>query len=195
VAPPAYDRHGDMLNRFVTPTTATLKGQVRDGTLTFDAMPVQPTDADYAVGDDVLQALTEAGTMRDAGAYRVGVIVEGPEPIWLWKDGAPVLQPVAAEATNHVEVVLLDRETGQLVPNGHVTLTFLADGRPVGSAMLHPLLSIFSHYGETLTLPEGVTTVRVHVDPPALGALDRQRLAEPVEIEMPLPARRGGGAA
>ncbi len=193
-APPAYDRHSDMLSRFVTPVSATLKGQVRDGTLTFDARPVQPTDADYAVGDDVLQALTEAGTMRDAGAYRVGVIVEGPEPIWQWKDGAPVLQPVAAGATNHVEVVLLDRETGQLVPNGHVMLTFLAGGRAVGNAMLHPLLSIFSHYGETLTLPAGATTVRVHIDPPALGALDRQRLAEPVEIELPLPARRGGAA-
>lgn len=194
VSPPAYDRHGDVLTRFVTPVSATLHAEVRGGALAFDARPVQPTDADYAVGDDVLQALTEAGAMRDAGAYRVGVIVEGPEPIWRWKDGAPVLQPVAAGATNHVEVVLLDRDTGQLVPNGHVTLTFLADGRAVGGAMLHPLLSIFSHYGETLALPAGVSVVRVHVDPPALGALDRPRLAEPAEIELPLPVRRGGGA-
>ncbi|WP_410959518.1 hypothetical protein, partial [Salmonella sp. SAL4432] len=87
--PPAYARHGDMLHVFVQPVTATLQGNVRGGALLFDARPVAPTDADYAIGDDVLQAIAEAGELRDAGPYRVGFIVEGPEPIWPWKDGKP----------------------------------------------------------------------------------------------------------
>jgi hypothetical protein len=194
VSPPAYARHGDMLTHFVAPVSATVKGVVRQGALAFDARPVVPPDADYAVGDDVLQALTEAGSLHDGGPYRIGLIVEGPEPIWIWDHGTTVLEPVAADATNHVEVVLLDRETGQLVPDASVAVTFLAGTRPLGSARLHPLLSVFSHYGETLALPAGADTVRVHVDPPSLGAVDRPRLAEPAELEIPLPRRRGKAA-
>jgi hypothetical protein len=194
VSPPAYARHGDMLTHFVAPVTATMQGHVRQGALAFDAKPLQPTDPDYALGDDVLQAVAEAGTLRDAGPYRVGVIVEGPEPIWTWQNGAPVLKPVAAGATNHVEIVLLDRETGQLVPSADVALTFLADGESTGSATLHPLLSIFSHYGETLVLPPRSNALRARIDPPHMGALDRPRLADPVEVELPLPGRAKGGA-
>jgi len=191
VAPPAYARHGDMLTHFVTPASASFMAHVRGGALAFDALPATPIDADYTVGDDVLQATTEAGSLRDAGPYRVGLILEGPEPIWTWKNGVPVLEPVVTGATNHIEVVLLDRETDQLVPDAHVTLTFRAGGRDTGTAMLHPLLSIFSHYGQTLVLPSGVDTVQVQVDPPALGALDRPRLADGATIELPLPHVRG----
>ncbi len=193
-SPPAYARHGDMLTHFVSPVTVTLAARVQQGGLRFDAHPVQPVDADYAIGDDVLQARTEAGTLHDAGPYRVGLIVEGPEPIWIWRDGAPVLSPVAADATNHVEVALFDRESGQLVPDAAVTLTFLSGAQTVGSARLHPLLSVFSHYGATLALPAGVTRVRIHVDPPALGAVDRPRLEQAADVEVPLPAQRGAHA-
>jgi len=187
---PAYARHGDMLTHFVSPVTVTMQGRVQQGALHFDGHPIAPQDADYAIGDDVLQARAEAGTLREAGPYRVGMIVEGPEPIWLWQEGAPVLQPVGADATNHLEVVLLDRESGQLVPDARVTLTFLDGGRDLGSATLHPLLSIFSHYGETLALPAGVKTVRIHVDPPPLGSVDRPRLDGVADLEVPLPSRR-----
>jgi len=121
---------------------------------------------------------------------RVGLIVEGPEPIWLWKDGKPELEPVAKEATNHVEVVLVDRETGQLNPRASVDLVFLAGGAEAGRATLTPLLSVFSHYGKTLTLPTGTTSVRIHVHPPGISSLARARLADPADIELPLPARR-----
>jgi hypothetical protein len=190
VGPPAYARHGDMLNSFITPATATVHAHVRAHALAFDAKPVTPTEQDYSVGDDLLQAVAEAGELHNVGPYRVGLIVEGPEPIWLWKDGKPELEPVAKEATNHVEVVLVDRETGQLVPRASVDLVFLAQGTEVGKATLTPLLSVFSHYGKTLVLPTGTTSVRIHVHPPAIGALARARLADPADIELPLPARR-----
>lgn len=190
VGPPAYARHGDMLNSFITPATATVQAHVRAHALAFDAKPVTPTEQDYSVGDDLLQAVAEAGALHNVGPYRVGLIVEGPEPIWLWKDGKPELEPVAKDATNHVEVVLVDRETGQLVPRASVDLVFLAGGAEVGTATLTPLLSVFSHYGKTLVLPAGTTSVRIHVHPPAIGALAHARLAEPADIELPLPARR-----
>jgi hypothetical protein len=190
IGPPAYARHGDMLNSFIMPATATVHGHVRAHALAFDAKPVTPTEHDYIVGDDLLQAVAEAGELHNVGPYRVGLIVEGPEPIWLWKDGKPELEPVAKEATNHVEVVLVDRETGQLVPRASVDLAFLANGAEVGHTTLTPLLSVFSHYGKTLVLPAGTTSVRIHVHPPALGALARPRLADPADIELPLPARR-----
>jgi hypothetical protein len=187
---PAYARHGDMLTHFVTPVSATIRGSIRDRALHFDARPVQAIDPDYAIGDDVLQALTEAGTLHDVGPYRIGLIVEGPEPVWAWKDGAPVLVPVTANATNHVEVVLVDRETGQLVPRAAVTVTFLGGDRELATVMLRPLLSIFAHYGETLALPAETTRVRVHVDPPALRYLPRPRLGVPGDVDLPLPPKR-----
>jgi hypothetical protein len=110
--------------------------------------------------------------------------------VWAWKNDAPVLVPVAAGATNHVEVVLVDRETGQLVPRAAVTVTFLAGERELATATLRPLLSIFSHYGETLALPPDATKVRVHVDAPALRYLAHPRLGVPADIELPLPAKR-----
>lgn len=190
VGPPAYARHGDMLNSFIAPATATLHAHVRAHALAFDAKPVTPTEQDYSVGDDLLQAVAEAGDLHNVGAYRVGLIVEGPEPVWLWKDGKPELEPVAKEATNHVEVVLVDRETGQLIPRASVDLVFLAGGAEAGRATLTPLLSVFSHYGKTLTLPTGTTSVRIHVHPPGIGSLVRARLADPADIELPLPVRR-----
>ncbi len=190
VGPPAYARHGDMLNSFVAPATATVQARVRDHALAFDAKPVTPTDQDYAVGDDVLQAIAEAGELHNVGPYRVGLIVEGPEPIWQWKDGKPVLEPVAANATNHVEVVLIDRESGQMVPRAGIDLVFLATGTEVGTATLTPLMSVFAHYGRTIALPKGTSSVRIHVHPPAIGSLGRARLADPADIELPLPAQR-----
>ncbi len=190
VAPPAYARHGDMLHSFVAPATATVQARVRAGTLAFDAKPVTPPDADYGIGDDVLQALAEAHDLHNVGPYRVGLIVEGPEPIWLWQDGKPVLEPVAADATNHIEVVLVDRETGQLVPRANVEVEFVAGGAVVGKATLVPLLSVFAHYGRTIKLPAETKSVRIHVHPPPIGALGRPRLAEAADVELPLPAKR-----
>jgi hypothetical protein len=190
IAPPAYARHGDMLHSFVAPATATVQAHVRGGLVAFDAKPVTSTDQDYSVGDDLLQAIAEAGELHNVGPYRVGLIVEGPEPIWQWKDGKPELEPVAADATNHVEVVLVDRESGQLVPRASIDVLFLATGAEVGRATLTPLLSVFAHYGRTIMLPQGTTSVRIHVHPPAIGALGRPRLAEPADIELPLPAQR-----
>ena len=193
VSPPAYARHGDMLNSFVTPATATVQAHVRNHALAFDAKPVLPTDQDYSVGDDLLQAIAEAGELHNVGPYRVGLILEGPEPIWLWKEGKPALEAVASDATNHIEVVLVDRESGQLVPRATVDLVFMAGATEVGAATLTPLLSVFSHYGKTLKLPTGTTSVRIHVHPPAIGALARPRLADPADIELPLPAKRAEG--
>ncbi|MCC6766226.1 MAG: hypothetical protein IT293_16320 [Deltaproteobacteria bacterium] len=190
VAPPAYARHGDTLNVFVAPETVTFRGHVRGRELAFDAKAVMPVDQDYGVGDDMLQAIAEAGELHDTGGYRVGLIVEGPEPIWQWKDGKPVLEPVPADATNHVEVVLVDRESGQLVPRAGIDLVFLANGNEVGRAILTPLLSAFSHYGRTIVVPRSATSVRIHVHPPAIGALGRPRLADPADVELRLPAQR-----
>ena len=95
-----------------------------------------PTDQDYSVGDDLLQAIAEAGELHNVGPYRVGLILEGPEPIWLWKDGKPALEAVASDATNHIEVVLVDRESGQLVPRATVDLVFMAGAAEVGTATL-----------------------------------------------------------
>ncbi len=88
----------------------------------------------------------------------------------------------------------MDRASGQLVPRAKIDLSFVADGAEVGRATLVPLLSAFSHYGRTVALPKGTTSVRIHVHPPALGAIGVPRLADPADIELPLPARRQGAA-
>jgi hypothetical protein len=199
-SPPAYCRHGDMLASFVKPATATFHAS-REGTaLRFDGEKPAPGAPDYAVGDDVLQALGEARWKGQAGPYALGFIAEGPEPIWLWKNGRPELEPAAKDDTNHLEIALMDRSSMRIIPEGDVRLTL--ERMDVKSAPveveLHPLLSSFYHYGKTLRVPAGRYRVTVRAEPPRFGALqpgafvDRAEATFEWDNQPRIAAARGG---
>ncbi|MBI4575039.1 MAG: hypothetical protein HY722_02115 [Planctomycetes bacterium] len=165
VEPPAYCRHGDMLASFVRPAKASFaaRGSALEGE------PPRPRPADYAVGEDVLQALVESREVVEAGPYRVGLITEAPEPIWCWDQGAPALRPVKETDTHHLEVVLLEAASGRMVSGAEVSLRLDDDAHGAHLEFpLYGLLSVFYHYGNTVAVPDGDYRVEARIRPPRL---------------------------
>ncbi|MFM7141333.1 MAG: hypothetical protein ACKO2K_05395, partial [Alphaproteobacteria bacterium] len=171
VEPPHHARHGDMLGVVASPAEAAFDLAIESGRPALPPSPPTPLDADYAIGDDILEGFAAARAESQAGGYRIGFITEPPEPFWEWKDG-PQLKAVRPEDTHHLEIVLQDRSTGLLVPQAGVSLRLVpkAGGKPV-EVPLHGLLSAFQHYGETLRVPPGDYRVEVDVNPPATAVL------------------------
>ncbi len=171
VEPPHHARHGDMLGVAAKPAEAIFDVALVSGRPVVPPAPPVPVDADYAIGDDILEGFAAARSEAEAGGYRIGFITEAPEPFWEWKDG-PTLKAVRPEDTHHLEIVLQDRGTGLLVPQAAVSLRLVpkTGGEPV-VVPLHGLLSAFQHYGETLRVPPGDYRVEVDVAPPATAVL------------------------
>jgi hypothetical protein len=123
----------------------------------------------------VLQAIGEALWKGEAGPYRLGFIAEAPEPIWLWEGGTPRLRDAAAGETHHLEIAVMEKGTMRMVPEVAVTLRLeREDGGPDAPPLefpLHPLLSAFHHYGNTVEVPPGPYRATVRVEPPRFGAL------------------------
>ena len=171
VEPPHHGRHGDMLGVVANPAEATFDVAIEAGRPAVPPSPPAAVDADYAIGDDILEGFAAARAETQAGGYRIGFITEAPEPFWEWKDG-PRLKAVRPEDTHHLEIVLQDRATGLLVPQAGVSLRLVpkSGGKPV-EVPLHGLLSAFQHYGETLRVPPGDYRVEVDVTPPSTAVL------------------------
>jgi hypothetical protein len=197
VDPPQCARHADMLRHADKPADAAFAYTSLSGRPALAPRPPGPQDADYSIGDDILRGLTEAREIARAGDYRVGFIAEPPEPFWLWDHG-PELKPVGAGATHHLEVMLLDTTSGQLVPGAEVRLTLTRAGGDVPPLQvpLHELLSAYQHYGETLAVPPGDYEVRVDVKPPQLVVTDERRIMKPASamFRWSVPASKGGAA-
>lgn len=174
VSPPAYCRHGDMLASFVAPVTARFTAERRENRLVVDGPKPSSVAEDYAIGDDVLQAIGEAKWKGEAGPYSLGFIAEAPEPIWVWTEGKPVLDAVRENDTHHLEIALMEKGSMRMVPEARVTLTLEPEEPAGGKAIevpLLPLMSVFYHYGNTVEVPEGRYRVTVRADPPSFGAL------------------------
>ena len=175
VEAPHHDRHGDMLGVVAKPADVVFDYSIEGGHPVFPPAPPAPVDADYSIGDDILEGFAAARNEAQAGGYRIGFVVEPPEPFWIWTDG-PQLKAVRPQDTHHLEVVLQDRSTGLLVPGAEVTLVLTpkSGGVPV-KVPLHGLLSAFQHYGETLQVRPGEYRVEIDVAPPRIGTLGEPR--------------------
>ena len=175
ISPPAVHRHGDMLGTFVKPAATRFSVHEEGERLRAEGDRPSPVADDYAVGDDVLQAIGEARWKGEAGPYRLGFIAEAPEPIWLWEGGAPRLRPASAGETNHLEIAVMEKATMRMVPEAGVALRLEREDARANSPPLefplHPLLSEFHHYGNTVAVPPGRYRVTVRVEPPRFGAL------------------------
>jgi hypothetical protein len=175
ISPPAVHRHGDMLATFVKPAATRFSVRADGGRLRAAGDRPSPVADDYAVGDDVLQAIGEALWKGEAGPYRLGFIAEAPEPIWLWEGGAPRLRTASANETHHLEIAVMEKATMRMVPEAAVTLRLESEDAspdtPPLEFPLHPLLSEFLHYGNTVAVPPGRYRVTVRVEPPRFGAL------------------------
>jgi hypothetical protein len=189
VTPPEYGRHGDCLTLWAAPVTAKFIVK-RDGDkLRVVGDGAAPADADWMVGGDVVDALGEARQIVDAGPYTVGWVVEGPEPVWRWEAGKPTPVAVPDQATNHLEVVLLEQASGRMVTGAGVTLTLTPAeaGRPPIQFPLIPLMSEFHHYGATVHIPPGSYRVGIRIARPTFTTLRADRLSRALSLTLPKP--------
>lgn len=100
-----------------------------------------------------LEKVAENGATMQVGDYRVGVALEGAEPLWYPQgDGLELAEP-PEQANLHLEVVVTDKDDGRFVPELDVAVTLQAeDGRKVGTWDLpflwHPTMF---HYGRNIS--------------------------------------------
>ncbi len=123
-----------------------------------------------------LEHVAENGSTRQVGDYRVGVAVEGAEPLWHLAGGDFALAEPPARSNLHVEVVVTDASDGRFIPELAVAVTFIdARGKEVGTWDLpflwHPTMF---HYGRNVAIPEaGKYTLRVDIAPPTFFRHDK----------------------
>lgn len=181
VEPPKICRHGDVLAAFRTNGRAEFRMR-RDGAeVTVEGHRPTGVIGDYNIGCDVEQAMAESIEMKEAGDYNVGWIAEGPEPIWVWKDGKLEDRPAKEDDTHHLEVALLEKGTNRIVQGATVTLSM--KNKATGATReveMHNLLSEFAHYGQTLKLEEAEYTVTVTIVPPRVGMFEEGKFKAPV---------------
>lgn len=205
ITPPAVHRHGDMLAAFVKPAATRFSVRAERSRLRVEGEPPTPVPDDYAIGDDVLQAIGESRWKGEAGPYLLGFIAEAPEPIWLWQDGKPRLREASGGETNHLEIAVMEKGTMRMVPEVGVSLRLEredagGDAPPLVFS-LHPLLSVFHHYGNTVAVPPGRYRVTAKVDPPRFGSLTPGLFDNPAEATFfwdhapPAPAASAEGGS
>lgn len=189
VSPPQYGRHGDCLTLWDKPVSTQFILRREGSKLTVTGDSATPADAGWTVGEDVVDALREASQVVDAGPYTAGLVIEGPEPVWRWDQGKPIPEPVPDQATNHLEIVLIEAESGRMVTGAGVTLTLTPgeSGRPPIRIPLIPLMSSFHHYGATVFVPPGTYDVAVRVQRPTFTTLRADRLALTLSFAFPKP--------
>jgi len=130
--------------------------------------------------------VADNGATQELGDYKVGLALEGAEPLWHPKgDGLELAEP-PAQANLHVEVVVTDAADGRFIPELDVAVTFeRQDGTKAGTWDLpflwHPTMF---HYGRNISLPGGGRyTVRVDIARPTFSRHDKvngRRYAQPV---------------
>jgi hypothetical protein len=136
-----------------------------------------------------LENVADNGATMQVGDYRVGLALEGAEPLWYPQgDGLELAEP-PQQANLHVEVVVTDKDDGRFIPELAVAVTLEAqDGSKVGTWDLpflwHPTLY---HYGRNVGIPHGGKyTVRVSIAAPTFSRHDKvngRRYMEPVLAE------------
>ncbi len=174
VSPPAYGRHAEMKGTYLEKAQASFPIKPVEN----KAIPVvsgpgpAPVPEDVETGSSIRLAVEESTSIKTAGPYRIGFIVEGAEPFWTWADGELSMHPGKDSNPYHFEIVLLDRKTYEPIPHANVSLTFSGD--EVKTVDLFPLLAEFYHYGNNAAAPAGSTfTVTASVRAPALHTFEK----------------------
>jgi hypothetical protein len=111
----------------------------------------------------------QKGGMSTFGDYMVAYVVESPKGWYEPSNGSLTWRPPAPTETQHIEAVIMDSLTGQMLPMTGVTLDVLdASGNVVQSQPLafywHPMAD---HYGANYSIPTaGSYTLRVKAPAP-----------------------------
>lgn len=171
VSPPEVGRHGDMRQILTSSVSSTfdLSGETVQGD------GPAPVAEDVTIGSWASMVLGEVDTFHTAGPYKIGYVAEASEPYWLPGSANGDLEmnmaDMSEDANRHLEIVLLDAETNEVVPHADVQLTVTSDGgsEPALDVRLPFLFSAFHHYGRTVQLENGTYDVTATIGRPDLA--------------------------
>ena len=142
--------------------------------------------------DEMLEHVASYGNLTEAGDYLVAIAIEEAEGMWLPNADGTIHwhEPTEEEANAHLEVAVIDKDSGRFVPGLTVTATVIdAQGKKIGTKaqpfVWHPWLC---HYGRNWKLPEdgGPFEVHVRIDPAQFPRYDREHghcFTETAEVE------------
>lgn len=190
---PNLGRHAEMRNRHRSAVEATFELEDTDPAR-FVAGEIAGT-GDYELGSDLELALGESVGVKAAGPYLIGFIAEGSEPYWVpaSMNGDLELSPadISEDANRHVEAVVVDRRSGQLLPLAGIELVFRHGKSTVRTVSLPFLLAEFYHYGHSIELQPRNYFVGVTVTPPPLATPEDVTFSEQT-VEFPWNGQAGG---
>lgn len=150
-------------DRQVGETTGETTGSAEQGGPV--SPPLQGVMDSYKLAQEEIRT---KGGEKEAGAYRVGYIVEPAEGWWEGQPGSLRWRAPLSGENAHIEILPFDAGTGLLVPEVGVTLTVLDEnGDKVGSKPLELYYAEFYHYANNFGLPgSGTYTLQAQITPP-----------------------------
>lgn len=135
----------------------------------------------------MIENVTGAGDVKEAGDYLVGFAQEDAEGMYMMEDGELVWHEPEENMNAHIEVIVADIDDRRFIPYLDVEATVEGEGERIRFGLpfiWHPGLF---HYGRNIELPgDGTYTIRIRVEPPTFHRHDRDngaRYAEPVDVE------------
>jgi uncharacterized protein involved in high-affinity Fe2+ transport len=157
-----------LLGAAATASTAALAG-CTDWLLESDSRtpPLVEDRPDAVYYPTHVEGMAMAGA-TDVGPYRAAVSYSFPHRFWLVTGERAEQVTIEESDTVHLMASVWDRETGQVVPSGSVSLELRRDGETAVSGPLWTMLSqnMGLHFGDNVTLPgEGTYSAEVSVGP------------------------------
>jgi hypothetical protein len=153
------------------------------------------------------QTVSKSGGMCTSGDYKIAYALDAPDGWYEMKDGALTWRPPAPGETQHIESVVMDSLTGQVLPIAPTLEVVDAQGKVVQSQKLmflwHPLAD---HYGANYSIPTaGTYTLHITSPAPDFARHDQSlgnRFTAPLDVTFPdvtitpkPPAPPSGGAS
>jgi hypothetical protein len=141
--------------------------------------------------DEMLNHVAAYGNLTEAGDYLVAIAIDEAEGMWLPNGDGTIHwhEPEEEEANAHLEIAVLDKDTGRFVPGLKVEATILGpDEKVIGTKeqpfVWHPWLC---HYGRNWKLPgDGPFEVHVLIHPAPFPRYDKEhgnQFTEIAEVE------------
>lgn len=173
IGAPRYGRHQEARFVFLNDASARfpVKTTTEKGMPMFDGDSPEPYPDDFQQGLNIQKARGECTKTMKTDQYWIGYIAEPEEPFWKQTDNGLKKVSPQSDTGNHVEIVLLEANSYEPIPQMNIQLTYKKDGNTVKKIQLEPLLAEFYHYGTNTELNPGTYTVDVSIHPGALYTL------------------------
>lgn len=147
-----------------TSTTGTGTTPTRTSGAAVFGVPAGVAAEQRALADEV----RHHGGVVTTGEWKIAYIVEEAEGWWAPTGAGYRWRKPAANETNHLEIVPIERATGRIVPDAKIAVDVLdRDGRVVERVRPRFYYAEFFHYADNVAVARrGRYTLRVRIAPP-----------------------------